>query len=264
MKPGHSYLFSHAIVREPGKSVAEGLRDMDEGDPLYDAFSKEHQSYVATLKSTGVTVIECDALEEFPDSVFVEDPALYVGGAAIILRPGAETRFGERDAAREVLSTALDRIIDLPAGGSVDGGDILVTEREVLAGLSARTNEAGLKLLEPIVNDLGMPLRMVVTPPEILHFKTECGLLDAETLFSTVALANTGCFDGYKVIECPVGEEAAANLIRFNDLVLVSAGFPKTAELLRSHGYSVVEQPTFEAAKIDGGLSCMSLRFSPA
>lgn len=254
--------FSHAIVRKPGRSVANGLRDGDGANPVPERFATEHAAYVTALRATGADVIELDALEDYPDSVFVEDPVLCVGGAAILLRPGAPSRFGEREGARKALAQVFDRVIELPESGFVDGGDILLTDREVLVGLSARTDEDGVAALQPIVAELGMPLRVVRTPPEILHFKTECGLLDTDTIFATKQLARTGCFEGYRVIECPEGEERAANLIRFNDKVFLAAGFPKTLALLREEGFQVVELSVAEAAKIDGGLSCMSLRFS--
>lgn len=207
-------------------------------------------------------MVVAEPLEAFPDSVFVEDPALCVAGMAIILRPGAESRFGEREAAREALTPIFgaEHVIDLPEGGIVDGGDIMVTESEVLVGLSARTDEAGVASLRPIVEELGLKLRILDMPDTILHFKTGCGLLDEETVFAIPQL--TQSFAGYRVIECPVGEEAAANLIRFNDKVFVSAAYSRTQDLLTSMGYDVSAIDNREAEKIDGGLSCMSLRFS--
>ncbi|MDE0191188.1 MAG: dimethylarginine dimethylaminohydrolase [Gammaproteobacteria bacterium] len=206
-----------------------------------------------------MTVLE--PLEAFPDSVFLEDVALCVAGIAIILRPGAASRFGERDAATDALSRAFATVVDLDTDGFVDGGDILVTEREVLVGESTRTDADGVGALASILSDVGIPLRTAATPAEILHLKSACGLLDAETVFCTRALAETGCFSGYRLIECPEDEESAANLIRINDVVLVSAGHSKTVALLGAEGYDVATVPGSEAAKLDGGMSCMSLRW---
>ena len=182
-------------------------------------------------------------------------------GLGIILRPGATSRFGERETVREALSSALAEVIDLDTDGFVDGGDILITEHEVIVGESARTDVKGASALASTLSDVGIPLRRVRTPPEILHFKTACGLLDAETVFCTRALAETGCFAGYRLIECPIGEEAAANLVRINDIVLLSEGHPRTSRLLEAEGFTVAAVPTTQAAKLDGGLSCMSLRW---
>lgn len=262
MTDGRSYRFTHAISRTPAHSITHGLRAADSGNPDPATFLAEHKAYVDALRETGAEVTVLDPLEAFPDSVFVEDAALCVGGKAIALRPGAPSRFGETAAIRPALEAAFGDVIDLGGDGFVDGGDILVTEREALVGLSARTDAAGCAALEPVLASLGYTLRQVNTPPEILHFKTECGLLDAETIFATKALAATGCFAGYRVIEAPDGEEAVANLIRFNDTVFISSGHPRTHDLLTAKGYKVVDLSTGEAAKVDGGLSCMSLRFS--
>jgi len=262
MTAGRSFTFTHAIARRPAASVAAGLRAEDHGDPDPGAFLAEHEAYVAALRAAGAEVTVLDALEEFPDSVFVEDAALCVAGKAIALRPGAPSRFGETAALRPALQSVLGSVIDLPGEGFIDGGDILVTDSEALIGLSARTDEAGYQALKAVLGELGYSARRVNTPPEILHFKTECGLLDSGTVFSTARLAATGCFEGYRVVPACEGEEAAANLIRFNDAVFVSSGYPRTCALLRAQGYEVVELSTRQAAKVDGGLSCMSLRFS--
>ena len=265
IEPGSSYRFSHALCRKPGRSVVRGLRASNSGkDPDPDAFGEEHDAYVAALRQAGLAVTVLGPLDAFPDSVFVEDVALCVAGIAIILRPGATSRFGERETVREALSSALGEVIDLDTDGFVDGGDILVTEHEVIVGESARTNAKGTGALASTLSDFGIPLRRVHTPPAILHFKTACGLLDAETVFCTGALAATGCFTGYRTIDCPVGEEAAANLVRINDAVLLSKGYPKTIRLLEAEGFTVATVPTTQAAKLDGGLSCMSLRFRGA
>ena len=264
MDPEASYTFTHAICRKPGRSVVHGLRASGGCAPDVDTFAREHAAYVEALADAGVAVSALEPLEAWPDSVFVEDPALCVAGCAIILRPGAPSRFGERDAAREALREHFDTVVDLEGDGFVDGGDILVTGREVLAGLSARTDARGVEALSSVVGELGLPMRVLRTPPDILHLKTACGLLDDETVFCTRALSASGCFSGYRIIECPCGEEAAANLVRVNGVVLVSAGYSKTADVLASEGYEVRSVSTVQAARLDGGLSCMSLRFRVA
>lgn len=262
MSGQRSYRFSHALVRKPAHSVASGLRAADCGDPDAAAFSAEHRAYVAALEAAGLTVTVVEALERFPDSVFVEDTALCLASAAILLRPGAPSRAGEVGAIRPHLAEMVGHVDDLPGEGHVDGGDILATGTELLVGLSARTDIAGAEALRPFAERSGYNLRIVQTPAEILHFKTECGLLDAETVFATARLADTGCFADYRVLIAPKGEEAAANLIRVNDVVLVSDGFPQTRRQLERAGYTLVVVPTGQAALLDGGLSCMSLRFS--
>ncbi len=136
-------------------------------------------------------------------------------------------------------------------------------EREILVGTSARTNAQGIAELGRLVDRWGYKVRKVETPEGVLHFKTDCSLLDAETILATRRLAVSGCFDGYRVIHVADGEEAVANTIRFNNLVLMPAGFPATRDMLVDAGYDLREIGNSEAAKLDGGMSCLSLRFSP-
>jgi dimethylargininase len=256
--------FTHAITRRPAASITAGLRAVDTGAPDLDLMQAHHADYVATLRETGATVIELGPLEAYPDSVFVEDTALCLPQGAVIMRPGAPSRLGEAAEMAPHLRALYADVATVTGPDSfVEGGDILVTEREILVGRSARTNAAGIAELGRLVTPWGHSLREVHTPPGVLHFKTDCSLLDGETILSTNRLAASGCFRGYRVIPVAEGEEAAANSIRFNDLVLVPAGFPKTRDAILAAGYSVREIGNSECAKLDGGMSCLSLRFSP-
>jgi dimethylargininase len=179
----------------------------------------------------------------------------------VILRPGAPTRRGEAAAMAkncELLGLEVHR---LAGAGTVDGGDILVTDREILVGESDRTDRAGFEALEHIVGNWGYTARRVQTPAGVLHFKSDCSILDSDTVLATHRLSGADCFGDYRVIETPPGEEAAANSIRVNDAVLVPAGYPATARKLEAAGYRVVPVPATQAALLDGGLSCQSLRF---
>ncbi len=261
--PSRSYTFSHAIVRKPGAGIVNGLRAVDTGTPDLERFLKDHATYTSLLRSTGAAVVVLDALDDYPDSVFAEDAALCLPEVAIAMRPGAPSRLGEADAMISVLSEYYDEVVSIEEPGFIDGGDILVTEREILVGQSARTDAAGIAELKRITSRRDYKVREVETPAGVLHFKTDCSLLDEETVLATDRLSDTGCFEGYNIIRTADGEEAAANAIRFNELVIVPAGFPKTADKLSAAGYNVSEVGNTEAAKLDGGMSCLSLRFSP-
>jgi dimethylargininase len=258
-----SYSFTHAITRLPGASITGGLRAVDTGSPDLATLLTHHADYVAALRSTGAEVRVLEALDEFPDAVFVEDTALCLPEGAVVMRPGAPTRLGEAERMRPVLQEIYADVRVVMAPATIEGGDILVTETEILVGTSARTSEAGIAVLAGLVADWGYKVRTVNTPEGVLHFKTDCSLLDEETVLSTRRLAESGCFDGYRVIHVADGEEAAANTIRFNELVLMPAGFPATRDVLADAGYTVREIGNSEAAKLDGGMSCLSLRLSP-
>ena len=258
----YSYQFTHAVVRKPAKSITKGLRAVDIGSPDYDQMICDHDDYVEALMSAGVEVINLTALNEFPDGQFVEDTALCLPKAAILMRPGAPSRLGEVNEIAPKLRELFEDVYEIDDHGSIEGGDILVTGKEILVGRSARTDEKGVRQLSEIVTPLGYVMREVFTPPEILHFKTDCSLLGPYEILSTKRLQSSGCFDGYSVINVADGEEAAANAIRVNDYVIMPAGFPRTKAILEEHGYKVKVINNTECAKLDGGMSCLSLRLN--
>jgi dimethylargininase len=240
--------------------VVGGLRTGDRGDPDYSGICAEHDAYVAALRAAGLAVTVLPPLEDFPDSLFVEDPALVFTEGAILLRPGAPSRAGEAQAIAPALRGAFDVVLELPSG-CADGGDVLVTPRGVMIGLSARTDRAGAEALAACLAVLGRTATIVETPSEMLHLKSACSLLDDETLLCAPSLARAGMFEGFRQIVTPDGEDAAANALRVNDGVLVGAGFPRTIERLSALGYAVVALETAEIGKLDAGLSCLSLRW---
>ena len=258
----YSYQFTHAIVRQPAKSIVKGLRAVDIGSPDYDQMICDHNDYVEALVSAGVKVISLTALDKFPDGQFVEDTALCLPEAVILMRPGAPSRLGEVNEIAPKLRELSKEVYEIETPGHIEGGDILVTGKEILVGLSARTDENGVRQLSDIVTPLGYVLREVFTPAEILHFKTDCSLLGSDEILSTKRLQASGCFDGYQVINVADGEEASANAIRVNDYVIMPAGFPKTKAILEDHGYKVKVINNTECAKLDGGMSCLSLRLN--
>ena len=255
------YAFDSAIVREPARSVVDGLRAVDRGPPSYDGVVAEHRAYVTALEAAGVAVERLGPLDAFPDSIFVEDPALVFAEGAIVLRPGAAARIGEAAEIGPVLRRRFERVATLDGPGFADGGDVLVMPKGIVVGLSARTDRTGAEALVRLLAELGHEAAIATTPEGVLHFKSDCSLLDEETMLSTARLAASGTFDGMRVLMTPEGEEAAANALRVNDRVLVGAGYPRTADMLEDAGYSVVRLDTSEIAKIDAGLSCMSLRW---
>lgn len=252
--------FNRALVRTPARSVVRGLRAVDEGAPDYDAVLAEHAAYVTALEAAGVAVEVLPPDEDHPDFVFVEDTALVFGADAILLRLGAPARAGEAATIAPVLARRFERVLSLE-NGTAEGGDVLATSRGVLIGCSARTNAEGARELAQLLATLGLKGVPVATPGGVLHFKSDCSLLDEETVLATTRLAASGVFDGFRVVVTPEGEEGAANAVRVNDRVFLSAGYPRTGDMLTALGFRVVTLATREIAKIDAGLSCMSLRW---
>lgn len=252
------YNFSNAIVRFPGKSSVNGLSKADL-KPNLNLLRIQHRLYVDVLSNLGLKIYSLDALEEFPDSIFVEDPALTFKNGAILLKPGVKSRMGEEDFLKPQLLNIFENVLEL-RNGTAEGGDVLKLHNELIIGLSDRTNKLGAEELQRLVLKLGYKSRIVKTPPGVLHLKSDCSALDEETIFATPQIEKSKIFKNYKVIITPRDEHAAANLVRINDKILVSEGYQKTAELL-SKNYEVETVNVSQVSKVDAGLSCMSLRW---
>jgi len=252
--------FNSAIVRQPGRSVVHGLRSNTGPAPVFESIVAEQQEYIAALRSAGLDVTVLHALEQFPDSIFVEDPALVFGQAAILLRPGAPSRMAEAQELAPTLTARFPAVLELD-DGYADGGDILVTPTCVLIGLSTRTNETGAASLQRLLGSIGMAANVVKVPRGTLHLKSDCSLVDEETILATAEIASSGLLEGYRTIVVPEDERRATNALRINDAVFVRAGCPRTQELLERQGLHVVPLRISEIARLDAGLSCMSLRW---
>lgn len=256
----HCHDFTHAILRQPGRSVVDGLRAGGGPAPDYAHVVAEHAAYAQALRDAGVATILLDPLEQFPDSMFVEDPALVFGEGAILLNPGAPTRNAEADALQSTLELHFSSVARL-GEGHADGGDVLVTPEGVMIGLSARTDPAGARSLVRALERLGRKSQVVAPPPEALHLKTIATLIDAETILTTEAGAESGLFAGFRQIVVDPAEAPAANALRVNGALLLSANYPRIAERLDAAGYRLVLLDTSHINRIDAGLSCMSLRW---
>lgn len=210
--------FNSAIARLPSETVVNGLRAGDHEGPTHEGVMQEHRAYLEALRTAGLEVTLLPPLPEFPDSMFVEDPALVFPEGAILLRPGAPSREKEAADLLAPLTERFAQVLDLPEGYA-DGGDVLLTPDTVFIGLSARTDEAGARALIGQLGKLGYKAQIAHTPPGTLHLKTASSLIDEETVLATAALAATDLFKNFRVLTVPEGEEGGANVLRANDHV---------------------------------------------
>lgn len=260
MQLSHPFKFDRAISRRPGASVVKGLRAGGGPDPTIEGVLAEHAAYIAALEAAGLAVTLLDPLEEFPDAIFVEDPALVFPDCAILLNPGTPSRAGEGAFLRSALAAQFERVLEMPEGHA-DGGDVLAMEQAVYIGLSARTDRAGAEALARLLESTGRRAVVAETPASVLHLKTASSIIDEETILATRELAASGIYAGYRVLEIPAGEEAGANVLRVNDSILAGSRFPRILELIDGHGVKVVTLENSQIEKIDAGFTCMSLRW---
>lgn len=257
------HLFTHAIVRIPGANFDAGLTTADFGAPQLNLVLEQHQRYCQALIECGLALTTLDADLRFPDSTFVEDTAILTPRGAILTRPGAATRAGEVDAIRDSILEFFPKPLTIEAPGTIDGGDICEAEDHFFIGLSHRTNPEGARQLAAHLASLGytsstIDVRSMTT---ILHLKSGIAYIGGNTLVVMEEMAQNPQFSGFSRLSVSAEESYAANCVRVNDRVLVAAGFPALTAELRTRGFHPLALEMSEFQKMDGGLSCLSLRF---
>ncbi len=256
-------MFKNAIVRRPARSLAAGITSSPHlGLPDYEKALRQHDAYIEAVEACGVSVTVLEASEEFPDSCFVEDAAVCVPGCAVLANPGAPSRRGEVEGVAEALRSFYppQRILRIEAPATLEGGDVMIADGVVYVGLSGRTNAEGATRLLAILGACGLP-GTPVPVTGVLHLKTGMSYLENGKLLVTEEFSEYPQFRTLDRILVPDAEAYAANCVWMNGSVIVPAGFPGIRKILEGSGYRVVTVDTSEFRKIDGGLTCLSLRF---
>jgi len=254
-------MFKNAIVRRPGHSLVNGITSAPElGKPDYGLAIKQHDVYIKALKSCGVEVTVLEVDERFPDSCFVEDVAICTKKFAMIAKPGALSRKGEEKGMIEVMKKFYNGIEYIKEPGTLEGGDVLMVKDHFYIGLSKRTNKEGAEQLIKALGKYGMS-GSIVEISEMLHLKSSLAYLEDNILLVAGEFINKVEFGKFKKIVVDEDETYSANCIRVNDYVLVPAGYPKIKEKIKAAGFKVLVVDTSEYRKVNGGLSCLSLRF---
>lgn len=255
-------MFQNAIVRSPSTSLVSGLTISAElGTPDYNLALIQHQKYINALSQCGVEVTVLPAIEAYPDSCFVEDVALLTEQLALLTRPGAQSRQGEVEEIKETIHSFFKNqvsIIDSP--GTLEAGDVLRVEDHFFIGLSARTNTNGAQQMIQAITSHGYT-GSTIELKKFLHLKTGVSYLAQGYVLVNGELINHPAFAHLKQIVVDEDESYAANCIMVNGTVLLPQGYPKTKKAIAELRYPMIELDVSEFRKVDGGLSCLSLRF---
>jgi dimethylargininase len=272
-------MFSKAIVRPPAPNFSAGLTTADLGSPDYALALAQHEAYCFALKQCGLSLTRLEPDPLHPDSTFVEDTAVLTDKGAVLTWPGAPSRAGEVVSIKKALTDFYSEILSIQPTGSVDGGDVCEAGDHFFIGISERTNEAGARQLAELLapfgyttsfldirgrNGMGSVPRAVATGSShkgILHLKSGLSYLGDKRLVVIESLADRAELSKYDLVRVDDEEMYAANCVRINDHVLLAAGFPVLEGKLRELGYQISALDMSEFEKMDGGLSCLSLRF---
>jgi dimethylargininase len=259
--------FTRAIVRRPTVNFGDGLTSAGEGAPDFEKALQQHEDYCDALRRCGLQLTHLAPDAAFPDATFVEDTAIVTGRGAVLTHPGAPSRRGEVTSVALALNEIYDDLPRIQAPGTVDGGDICEAGDHFLIGVSARTNESGAAQLAGHLRRLGYSASLadIRNIKGLLHLKTGIAWLgDAVWLVDEAIVESVRGWSGLqidRIIAVGPEESYAANCVRVNDAVLVAQGYPRVSKALEDLGLRTVILDMSEFRKMDGGLSCLSLRF---
>lgn len=255
--------YTHSIVCPPCANFAGGLTTAGLGAPNLDRALEQHERYCEALERCGVELARLESDERYPDSTFVEDAAVLANRCAVITRPGAMSRRGETAAVRKSLERFYETFHEIQAPGTVDGGDVCEAGERFFIGISERTNEEGARQLAGFLSSSGYTSAFIDARgiAGLLHLKSGLAYIGDGWLVADEAFAGLKEVSGYRVACVEPAERYAANCVRINDHILLASGYPKIEAALRGFGMNVVALDMSEFRKMDGGLSCLSLRF---
>ncbi|KUO49080.1 MAG: N(G),N(G)-dimethylarginine dimethylaminohydrolase [Desulfitibacter sp. BRH_c19] len=252
-------MIKNIIVRRPSQNFADGITTSGLGKPNYELAQKQHEDYIEAFKKCGCSVIILEADDRYPDSTFVEDVAIVTEKCAIITKPGADSRKGEEIEVIGALRAFYDNIEYLTDDACLDGGDILRIDNHFYIGISKRTDSEGAKQLTGILNKYGYTASTVPVK-HILHLKTGVVYVENNTLIATGEFIDNVAFKDFKMIKVDEDEAYSANCILVNGYLIIPKGFKKTKKALLGAGFEIIEVDMSEFEKMDGGLTCLSLR----
>lgn len=258
-----SYRFERALTRLPGPGFAAGITRSGLGPPDLGLALEQHAAYCEALRRCGLEVKTLPPDPEHPDSTFVEDTMVLSATATICARPGAPSR---RTEVRSVLAGLEGRdqtLHRISAPGTLDAGDVCQAEDHFFVGLSARTNEMGALQLRKILHLHGYSSSLVDIrgSATLLHLKSGLAYLGDRRLAIADGVPVADQTSSYELLHVGRAETYAANCVRINDHVLVARGYPRFESALRGAGLETIALDMSEFRKMDGGLSCLSLRY---
>ncbi|MFF0205606.1 dimethylargininase [Streptomyces sp. NPDC005017] len=247
-----------ALVRRPGPRLAEGLvTHIERAEVDAGLAAEQWEAYTEALRENGWETVEVDPADDCPDAVFVEDTVVMYRNVALISRPGAESRRAETAAVEEAVASLGCSVNWVWEPGTLDGGDVLKIGDTIFVGRGGRTNADGVQQLRAAFEPLGA--RVVAVPvSKVLHLKSAVTALPDGTVVGHIPMMDQPSLFGRFL---PVPEESGAHVVLLGgDKLLMAASAPKTAELYRSLGYSPVVVDISEFEKLEGCVTCLSVR----
>lgn len=253
-------MFTSAVVKQPCSNLVNGIRSNDLGVPDFARACRQHDKYTGALEACGLSVTILSPDEAFADSTFIEDTCLVTDACTVITRPGHPARRGETRSVAHAMARFDRPVMEITAPGTLDAGDVMQVDHHFYVGLSGRTNAEGIRQLAQILAPFGFTVSTIPLIT-VLHLKTGVSYLENNCLLAWGEFVTHPEFARFTILAVDDDEAYAANSVWINDRVLVPEGFEKTRTLIAAHGYDTLAVDVSEFQKLDGGLSCLSLRF---
>ncbi|PWN47801.1 putative dimethylarginine dimethylaminohydrolase [Violaceomyces palustris] len=271
------------LVRPPSSKLVQGqITHIERSDEVsYDLARQQWQNYVKAFSEEGWKVKVVDEADDQPDCVFVEDSIVFFKNLAeghesgadrrdlfVLASPGTETRVGElkgvEKVAEELRSQAESercerqfQVERITKPGTLDGGDILKIGKVVYVGKGTRTNEEGIRQLASLVGPLGYKV-VPVTVNKALHLKSAVTALPDGTVIGYPPIVDDpSVFPKFLAVPEPHG---VAVVVLSEKKLVISSGAPKTIEMISALGYELVKIEITEFEKLEGCVTCLSVR----
>jgi dimethylargininase len=251
----------YAVVREVPLTLNKCVRTYSPRNTVnLDLAQKQHEAYCRKLEGRNLKLIRMPADNNFPDCVFVEDPAVVYEGTAIICNMGAKSRVGEVEEVRRVLSPIFKKVVNIRPPATIEGGDVLRVKDHLFVGVTSRTNVDGANQLREALRKEDCEIAAVEVE-NILHFKSACSYLGDDCIVVNPGYFDLGVLSSFKLISLPKLEAYAANCLAVNGTVFISKGYPATKKLIEKEGFDTEELDLSEFKKCEGSLTCLSIVF---
>ncbi|MEO5920067.1 MAG: dimethylargininase [Pseudolysinimonas sp.] len=246
-----------ALVRPTSRRLAEGqLTHIERVEVDVDLAERQWSEYCDALDSWGFETVRVAGDDALPDSVFVEDAVVMFGDLAVLTSPGAETRRPETDAVRDTLEGLGREVAAIELPGTLDGGDVLKIDRTVYVGHGGRTNGDGIRQLRALLTPRGYTV-VGVPVTKVLHLKSAVTALPDGTVIGHLDdVDHPGIFPSFLAMP----EHGAAAVVLSDDTVLMATSVPESVALVESLGYRVITVDISEFEKLEGCVTCLSVR----
>ena len=249
--------YTRALVREPGDAYTGCISTHPQHHTVSLMKARmQHKAYREALTELGLEVIMAPRDDIHPDSCFVEDNAVVEKGKALICRMALESRQGEQQGVADLLEELMPVKWATPPA-TVEGGDVIHTEKGLISGITQRTNLEGVTQMKEW---LGVPVATVFDPG-IMHLKSYVTYLGEGVMMAAEKYVRHPALEGYCILSPPEGQEYAADTLALGDAVLMAEGYPEAHALVRDAGFDVVTLDVSEIQKCDGALTCLSVFF---